>query len=210
MNFTDLCISILTGYCFGCIQTAYFVGNYKMKKDIRESGSGNAGASNVVATLGWKWGVFTGFVDILKGAFAVFIIQFLFADSPHLAEFQYLTGSMAVIGHIFPFFMKFKGGKGIATFIGMLMAIQLKLGVTMGLAVILLLLTTGYVALGSVLIYILLPIYLSYVGSSTEILGVTIALAVIGIYKHRINFTRMKNKTEMTLWDVIKKKNNND
>jgi glycerol-3-phosphate acyltransferase PlsY len=206
MDFTELLIALIVGYFSGCIQTSYFVGHYKMKKDIRESGSGNAGASNVVATLGWKWGIFTGFIDILKGAIAVVVMQYLFSKSPELLELQYFAGSMAVIGHIFPFFMKFKGGKGIATFIGMLMAIHFTLGFIMGLIVVFFLLTTGYVALGSVIIYILMPVYGFYIGLSNEIVLITSLLAVIGLYKHRINFIRMKNKTEITLWDVLKKK----
>tara|TARA_B100000959_G_C14702892_1_gene509532 strand:+ start:124 stop:741 length:618 start_codon:yes stop_codon:yes gene_type:complete len=205
MNTTEIIASAFIGYFCGCIQTAYFIGYYKMKSDIRNSGSGNAGASNIITTLGWKWGIFTGVVDMLKGAIAVLIINYLFENSSNHFELQFFAGTMAVIGHIFPFFMKFKGGKGISTFIGMLIAINPIIGLISGSIVSFFLLTTGFVAPGSVLIYILLPLYIYYDNFSSTVIIMTSILALIGIAKHRINFVRMRNKSEKTLWDVLKK-----
>ena len=105
-------IAILIGYAFGCIQPAYFLGKMIGKMDIREQGSGNAGASNITAIMGWKYGVIVGLVDILKGIFAVLVVRWIYPDSPDLA---YLSGIMAILGHIFPFYLKFRGGKGVAT-----------------------------------------------------------------------------------------------
>ncbi len=114
-------IAILIGYAFGCIQSAYFLSKMFGKMDIREHGSGNAGASNITAIMGLKYGFFVALIDILKGIFAVLVVKWIFPNIPDLA---YLSGIMAIIGHIFPFYLKFRGGKGVATLVGMMIGLN--------------------------------------------------------------------------------------
>jgi len=129
---TKTIIAILIGYAFGCIQSAYFFSKIVGKMDIREHGSGNAGASNITTIMGVKFGFIVGLVDVLKGIFAVLVVKWIYPDSPDLA---YLSGIMAILGHIFPFYLKFRGGKGVATLVGMMFGLNWKLGILFALLV---------------------------------------------------------------------------
>ena len=101
--------TILIGYLLGCFQASYLISKYFHGFDIRNKGTGNAGASNIVATLGWKIGFVTGVIDFLKATIAVWIVGDIFPENENLLFLKYLAGCSAVIGHIFPFFMDFKG-----------------------------------------------------------------------------------------------------
>ena len=123
---TQTVFTILIGYAFGSIQPAYILSKIVGKIDIREHGSGNAGASNITAIMGWKYGFLVGLVDILKGVFAVLVVKWIYPFSPDLA---FLSGIMAIIGHIFPFYMKFRGGKGVAALaVGMMFGSNSEIG----------------------------------------------------------------------------------
>ena len=113
-----LCVVI--GYLFGLIQTGYIYGKIK-NIDIRKHGSGNAGTTNALRTLGWKAGVITFIGDCLKCVVAVTLVQFLFIQDLHQGLYAMYAGLGAVLGHNFPFYLKFKGGKGIATTCGVFM-----------------------------------------------------------------------------------------
>ncbi|MFN2145337.1 MAG: glycerol-3-phosphate 1-O-acyltransferase PlsY, partial [Anaerolineales bacterium] len=189
-------ISILIGYAFGCIQSAYLLGRLVGKLDIREKGSGNAGASNVTTILGVKYGVIVGLVDILKGMFAVLVVKWIFPDSPSLA---YLSGLMAVVGHIFPFYMRFKGGKGVAALVGMMFGVDWKLGVLFFLLVAVPALITDYIVAGSFTTFIALPIVSYLRGYSIWILLLSIALTVLCFYLHRENIRRILAGEELKI-----------
>ena len=107
MNLIHGISSLLIGYLFGCFQTSYFISQLVSKKDIRKIGSGNAGASNVTATMGVHFGFITGIIDMLKAYLAVIAIAYLFPESSALMDLKVLVGSAAIMGHIFPFFMNF-------------------------------------------------------------------------------------------------------
>ena len=196
-------ISILIGYAFGCIQSAYLLGRLVGKLDIREKGSGNAGASNVTTILGVKYGVIVGLVDILKGMFAVLVVKWIFPDSPSLA---YLSGLMAVVGHIFPFYMRFKGGKGVAALVGMMFGVDWKLGVLFFLLVAVPALITDYIVAGSFTTFIALPIVSYLRGYSIWILLLSIALTVLCFYLHRENIRRILAGEELKIRAVVFKK----
>ena len=106
---------ILGAYLLGCSNMAYYVGKVN-KVDLTKLGSGNLGASNTTALLGWGSGVLVGIHDIGKAALAVFLAQLLLPELPNVGA---VAGVACVMGHIFPFYLKFKGGKGLASFIGM-------------------------------------------------------------------------------------------
>jgi len=199
-------ITILIGYLMGCIQAAFIISKTVGKMDIREHGSGNAGASNITSIMGLKFGVIVGLVDILKGFFAVLLVKFIFPDNPDLA---YLAGIMAILGHIFPFYMNFRGGKGVAAvaaLVGMMFGIDWKLGVLFALLVIIPALLTDYIVIGSFTTFTALPI-VTYILDYPLIFTIFgLLLTVLIYYLHRFNIQRIKNKEETKISSVLKKK----
>lgn len=199
--------TILIGYILGCFQTSFFISKYFHGFDIRNRGTENAGASNMVATIGWKTGFITAVIDILKASIAVWIIALLFPENPNLNFLKYLAGSFSVIGHIFPFHMNFKGGKGMASFMGLLFGINPTLGISCMALVIILTMTTDYVALASILAFTIFPIYgLSKDLFEMDVFYILSILGLVGVYKHKINIKNMVNGTELGFWAVFKGK----
>ncbi len=196
-------IAILIGYALGCIQSAYFLSKIVGKMDIREQGSGNAGASNITAIMGWKYGFLVGLVDVLKGLFAVLIVKWIYPNSPDLA---YLSGIMAIIGHIFPFYMKFRGGKGVATLVGMMFGLNWKLGILFALLVALPALLTDYIVIGSFTVFVTLPIVTYILEYPIVFTLMSVCLTILVFYLHRANIQRIINKEELKIRAVIKKK----
>ncbi|MCD6355911.1 MAG: glycerol-3-phosphate 1-O-acyltransferase PlsY [Anaerolineaceae bacterium] len=195
--------TIFIGYAFGCIQTAYFLSKIVGKMDIREHGSGNAGASNITAIMGWKYGFIVGFVDILKGAFAVLVVLWIYPGSADLA---YLSGLMAIIGHIFPFYMKFRGGKGVATLVGMMFGVNWKLGILFALLVAVPALLSDYIVSGSLTTFIALPIVTYVSGYPIALTFLSVCLTMLCFYLHRANIQRIINKEELKISAVLKRK----
>ncbi|HNT75108.1 MAG TPA: glycerol-3-phosphate 1-O-acyltransferase PlsY [Anaerolineae bacterium] len=200
---TQILITLLIGYLFGCIQTAYILGKLVRHTDIRQEGSGNAGASNVITVLGLKYGLLTGAVDILKGLLPVVIVRALYPATPALA---YAAGMVAIAGHIFPFYLGFRGGKGVATLMGMLLAYDLRLGALFVVVMAALAFGVDYVAVGSVTVFTMLPIatYLLSLPLACQIAA--LALAVIAWIKHAENLQRIRNGTELHVRAAFKKK----
>ena len=194
-------IAMLIGYAFGCIQSAYFISKFIGKIDIREHGSGNAGASNITAIMGWKYGFIVGIVDILKGVCAVLIISWIYPANRDLA---YIAGISAIIGHIFPFHMKFRGGKGVATLVGVMVGLNWKLGLFFALLVIIPALITDYIVAGSFTTFTALPIVTYTSGYPRAFALSSIALTILCFYLHRHNIQRIINKEELKISSVIK------
>ena len=195
--------AILIGYALGCIQPAYFLSKVVGKMDIREQGSGNAGASNVTAIMGWKYGFIVGLIDILKGIFAVLVVKWIYPGNPDLA---YLSGIMAILGHIFPFYMKFRGGKGVATLVGMMFGLNWKLGILFVLLVALPALLADYIVVGSFTAFIALPIVTYILSYPIVFTLMSICLTILCFYLHRANIQRIINKEELKIRAVIKRK----
>ena len=169
---------------FGLILTKFF-----LNKDIREVGSKSIGATNVLRTGNKFAAVLTLFLDILKGMTPVLITNHYF---PNLI---YLSGLMAFLGHIFPIWLKFKGGKGIATYLGIVFAISLKLGLFFCVSWILIALITKYSSLSSI-ISTLIIFLISFLENSFELNSYLFITCVIILYTHKHNIVRLKNKTE--------------
>ena len=196
-------ITILIGYAFGCIQAAFIISKMIGKMDIREHGSGNAGASNITTIMGVKYGFIVGLVDVLKGLFAVLVVKWIYPGSPDLA---YLAGIMAILGHIFPFYMNFRGGKGVATLVGMMFGLNWKLGVLFALLVIIPALLTDYIVIGSFTTFTALPI-VTYILDYPLVFTISgVFLTVLVFYLHRFNIQRLINKEETKISSVLKKK----
>ena len=124
---SNFLLAFSVGYVFGCFQTSYFLSKKFINKDIRKMGSGNAGASNVTSEMCLKFGIITAILDILKAYLPVKLILIIFPTASQQIELMVIAGTAAILGHIFPFFMNFKGGKGIASYLGVLLGIDLQL-----------------------------------------------------------------------------------
>lgn len=198
-----LCVVI--GYLFGLIQTGYIYGKIK-NIDIRKHGSGNAGTTNALRTLGWKAGVITFIGDCLKCVLAVTVVQFMFIQDPRQGLYAMYAGLGAVLGHNFPFYLKFKGGKGIASTAGLILAVNPIMFLIVAVVFIGIVLITQYVSLASIVIMILFVIMVVLKGQSgmlllpnsdlNEYYAIAIALALLAIWRHRANIKRLLNGTE--------------
>lgn len=198
-------ISVLIGYVFGLIQTGYIYGVIN-KVDIRKHGSGNAGTTNALRTLGWKAGVITFIGDCLKCIAAVLLIRLLFAHRANVELLAIYGGLGAVLGHNFPFYLNFKGGKGIAATAGLILSIHPIMFLIVAVVFIGIVLVTQYVSLGSLVIMVLFVIQVILYGQSGgfdlttpelyEFYGVAVILAVLAFWRHRANIGRLLNGTE--------------
>ncbi len=203
MQTTQIIIAVLIGYVLGSIQPAFILGKLVRHIDIRQQGSGNAGASNVVIVLGWKYGVITGLVDILKGVLSVVIVRALYPTAPTLA---YAAGMAAIVGHVFPFYLGFRGGKGVATLVGMMLGYDYRLGVLSIAVTTIVALATDYIAIGSITVYTLLPIVTFILKFPLAVQIAAILLAIIAYLKHIENIQRIRKGEEPHVRATIKKK----
>lgn len=213
---------LLIGYCFGCFSTGYFVG--KMNgTDIRSQGSGNIGTTNALRTMGAKGGIITFAGDILKAFIPTLLVRFIFCTyMGYDAALTYLMtlvmGLGVVIGHNFPFYLNFKGGKGIAVSAAVIVASSTtgRIGwimIAIGLFVfILVVAVTRYVSLGSLIVVWYFPVFtvLQFRSSSYIIvlLIVSLLFTALAYIKHAGNIRRLLNGTERKLGEKKEKENN--
>lgn len=151
-------IVLIIGYLFGCFQASYIIGKLFKKVDIRTLGNGNAGASNTVVAFGWKYGVVVGLLDIVKAILSIMLVKFILSNIlsyGHTPFLLYLNGLSVILGHNYPFYMGFKGGKGTASLIGMLSAIDYRIAIIGIAAIVAITLATDYIALGTISLVIL-------------------------------------------------------
>ncbi|GIN96162.1 glycerol-3-phosphate acyltransferase [Siminovitchia terrae] len=185
-------VVILLSYLIGSIPSGLIVGKLFYGIDIREHGSGNLGATNTFRTLGKKAGAAVTIADILKGTVTVFLpMPILFDLNIH----PLLVGMFAVIGHMFPVFAKFRGGKAVATSAGVLLGYNFLLFVVLIAAFLLTLKISKYVSLSSMIAGIFGLIYCLILQDWPLIIVVT-AFEVFVVYRHRANIKRIRNKTE--------------
>ncbi len=203
-------ILVLIAYLFGSIPTSVWIGKFFYNIDIREFGSGNAGATNTFRVLGKKAGVPVLIIDILKGTAAVALayLSTFEIGSTEFINLQLGLGVAALIGHIFPVFAGFRGGKGVATILGIVVCI-LPLACSLSLIVFLVvLISSRIVSLSSMIAGISFPIFLNIVlGNTNPILTVfSIVVAALLLITHRKNIVRLLNKQEnkVNLFSSIK------
>ena len=211
-------ICVLIGYVFGLFQTAFFIG--KMHGiDIREHGSGNSGTTNALRVLGTKVGLLVFLGDALKCIIAITIVRLLFGQShPDMIPLLCIyTGAGAILGHNYPFYMNFKGGKGIAATAGMVIAFDpwfTLVGVVVFFTIFFI---THFVSLGSLLVYTILMIMMVVFGqmgyfdqmtqtSLIEMYVVFALLAVLAFWKHRENIKRLLHGEERKTYLTKKNK----
>lgn len=192
---------ILSAYLIGSIPTAVWVSKYFFNIDIRDYGSGNAGATNTFRVLGSKWGTLVMSVDVLKGILATslyILLPYYLTDEWDRTNFMIGLGLAAVLGHIFPIWANFRGGKGVATLLGMAVAIQPLVAVCCVGVFLLVLYLTRFVSLSSILAGVSFMVFILFIFNEKEtlyrIFAVLVALMVI--LTHQKNITRILKGTE--------------
>lgn len=201
MNIFYIVIAVILAYLLGSIPSAVWAGRIFHGIDIREHGSGNAGATNVIRVLGWKTGIPVMIMDVAKGWLAAYLpILFSLADkeSTQLTGLQILTGVVAITGHIYPVFAGFRGGKGVGSTFGVLLALHPVLTLSCLGVFIAVLLLTGYVSVSSMTAGIAFPIFLFTIfGTPSVAFKVFSILIAFGlILTHRKNIRRLLNGEE--------------
>lgn len=195
-------IVIIIGYLFGCIQTSYILGKIFRKVDIRTLGNGNAGASNTTVSLGWKYGIIVAIADIAKAVFSILIIKYLYnsqVSNSFLLFLLYLNGFFVILGHDYPFYLNFKGGKGTASLIGMLLMIDIRLGFIGILSIVILTLVTDYITIGTMGLVLSFTLFTILLGYNIGSIIVAIAISMLSIYKHLPNIKNIIAGTETGL-----------
>ncbi|MBW3130798.1 MULTISPECIES: glycerol-3-phosphate 1-O-acyltransferase PlsY [Hymenobacter] len=211
MYFLYILGALLGAYLLGSIPTALWVGRSFYHLDIREHGSGNSGATNTFRVLGKKAGSFVMAVDVLKGWLATSLAAWLVSQQAvapgQLLYFQLACGVLAVLGHIYPVFAQFRGGKGVATILGVMLAIA---PATVGVCILVfitMLLLTRYVSLSSMtagVAFAVLQLLPAFRPDNQLLLWFGFVLAALLIYTHRANIGRLRAGTESRVpmpWD---------
>jgi glycerol-3-phosphate acyltransferase PlsY len=194
-------VLIVLAYLTGSIPTAVWVSKYFFDIDIRDYGSGNAGATNTFRVLGPKWGSLVMVVDMLKAIVAVklaFFLPYAFESDLYLVNMQLGLGLAAVLGHIFPIWADFRGGKGVATLFGMVLGIQPNVALCCVGIFILVLYVTRWVSLSSILASIAFPVFILIIFNEPEklyrVFAITVALLVL--LTHQKNIGRLIRGSE--------------
>jgi acyl phosphate:glycerol-3-phosphate acyltransferase len=215
MNMPLAFMVFLLSYLLGSIPSAVWIGKQFHNIDVRQHGSGNAGATNVIRVLGWKTGIPVLLIDLGKGWLAAslpIIFKLAGPESSQLINLQILAGMTAILGHIFPVFAGFKGGKGVATVFGVLLAIQPLLTLCSLGVFLLVLLITGIVSVSSMCAGIAFPIFLFLVFGTPslffKIFSIFVAIAIL--VTHRKNIVRLMNGEESKLIKTSKKNRASD
>ena len=179
---------ILGSYALGSIPFGFLLTKIFLKKDIRKIGSGNIGATNALRTGNKLIGYATLILDILKAVIPIFFVRNYYPD------FTYIASLSAFLGHVFPVWLKFKGGKGVATYVGILFSINLILGLLFIVSWVATFLISRYSSLSSLIASIVIPIYLIIFENYNPIFF--IIMFVLIFYTHKENVKRLKNKEE--------------
>ena len=188
------------GYLLGCANLAVLLAKIK-GVDLASGGSGNPGASNATILMGWHAGVLVAVHDAGKALLAIILAKLLFPNTDGVAA---VAGAACVLGHIFPVFLKFKGGKGFASYIGMMLALNWKFALIVLAAVVIVTVVFDYLVIGTTLTVTSLPVYLVITSAGwIAIVAACIATVVI-IYRHRVNYVRICKGTEIGLRSTIK------
>ncbi|SCB99388.1 acyl-phosphate glycerol-3-phosphate acyltransferase [Fictibacillus enclensis] len=196
MPFMDILLLFIGAYLLGSISFSYIITKGLNKGDIRKLGSGNAGATNTLRVIGVGPAIFVLLLDVLKGIVPVWV-----ALSLHFPlTTAIIAGGMAIIGHNWPVYYGFKGGKGVATTIGVFVVASFFPSLIAGILVILIIALTRYVSLGSIVFMILTPV-LMFVFRSVPVEAALIAMLIglLSIWRHRTNISRLLNGNERKL-----------
>ncbi len=185
----DLIIVFLYSYLLGSIPFGLIITKIFLKEDVRNIGSGNIGATNVLRTGKKSLAGFTLLFDVSKGYVSVFLTSIYFS------EFIYLAALLCLLGHIFPIWLKFKGGKGVATYLGIIIALSLKFGIVFGASWLVVLFLFKFSSLASIVSSLIVFLY-SIIFVDINLNMPLFIFFLIILYAHKDNILRIKNKTE--------------
>lgn len=189
----EVILTLIISYFVGSISGSFLLGKYFLHKDVRKFGSGNAGTTNAIRVFGMKIGVLTFLIDMLKGSLVAFFLM------KYNRDYLFLGILFAIIGHDYPFYMNFKGGKGIATTFGAFFVIN---PIWTGASFLILLLIakfSGYVSVGS-LVFLILNFLSQIITTNLDKneLIILIIITILGFVRHRSNIKRLINRNELT------------
>ena len=199
-------ISLLIGYVFGLLQSGYLYGKFVKNTDIRQHGSGNAGSTNILRVFGVKSALIVFLGDFFKAVVAMFIARKLFGGTGNGDLYAMYAGLGVTLGHDFPVYMNFKGGKGIASMAGIFTAMDLRITAVCLLIFVAVVYLTRFVSLGSILVSIafgVMNIYFCWKGyynvlpgNCPEVYAITLFLTGLAIQRHHANIGRLLSGTE--------------
>jgi acyl phosphate:glycerol-3-phosphate acyltransferase len=194
MNDYGLAVMLVLAYVIGATPTSYIAGKVGKGIDLREHGSKNLGATNVYRVLGWKYAIPVGVIDVAKGALPVAILG-PWSNGP--AWFPVALGLAAVLGHMFSPYVRFRGGKGVATAAGMFLALA-PLGIVISLVIwVVTLWLSGYVSVASITVAVLFPLWVRVtVPDAPHTFWASVVLALLIVYTHRTNIQRLRGGSE--------------
>lgn len=206
MAFKLVIIAVIS-YLLGSLNFGVILSKSMKKEDVRESGSGNAGTTNMMRTYGKVWGFLTIAGDILKVVLAIWIafkimpVEELKATLDNVSDYPQVVlksfaGLFAVLGHIFPCYFRFKGGKGVATSGGMVIVIDWRIALILLVIFALTILITKYVSLGSILMAIFYPVFIGIFYKDAVLVTIALVFTIIVVVAHRENVKRLFNHTE--------------
>ena len=185
----ELFIIGIISYLMGSIPFGLILTKIFLKKDIREIGSGNIGATNALRTGNKLIGYSTLILDVLKAVIPVLYVKFNFPDA------VYISALFAFIGHVFPVWLKFKGGKGVATYVGILFSLNIIYGLVFGICWLIIFFTSKYSSLASLIGSFSIPVYILILEGLENVFFYVIMFILI-FFTHRENIKRLKNKEE--------------
>ena len=200
MTYIAYVMAAVGAYALGCSNMAFYLSKLH-KVDFRGGGSGNLSASNATILMGWKAGILVAIHDAGKALLAVLLANLLFPDLPNVGA---VAGIAAVLGHIFPAPLKFRGGKGFASYVGMTLALNWKFALVVLGIVVLVTVITDYIVVGTTTTVLMVPSYLGWAHHSFLLAGILLIGTLVILYKHRENYVRMANGTEIGLRSAAK------
>lgn len=197
-------LSSIIAYLLGSISFSYLIARWVKGVDIREHGSGNAGATNTLRVLGKGPAILVLLLDAFKGLIAVYLGYLLIGDQPWMLA---ICGMLAIIGHNWPIFLRFRGGKGVATTIGVVIALFFYAGLISGVIAIILIVITRFVSLGSLVFTASLPFVLLAFQNyyPPAYLWLSVAMALLAIIRHRKNINSLFQGTERKIGEDSRK-----
>ena len=185
----DILFIGVTSYLIGSIPFGFILTKIFLKKDIRKIGSGNIGATNALRTGSKMIGYTTLFLDIVKAIIPVIYVKFYYSD------LLYIASLCTFLGHVFPIWLKFKGGKGVATYVGILFALDIYFGLVFIITWLIIFTLSKFSSLSSLMASIAVPIYLLFLSQFNQVYFFIIMFILI-FFTHRDNIKRLKNKEE--------------
>lgn len=191
---------VLGAYCIGSSNMAFYLSKLK-HLDLRTHGSHNLGASNATILLGWPSGIAVGIHDIGKAVLAVLLTKFAF---PELAYAGVVAGVACVLGHIFPFYLKFRGGKGLAPYLGMTLALNWKFALVVLALVVIVTLLTDHIVMGTFTAIIIVPVWMGIATRGVITPLILLIATCVMFLKHRENIARLRSGTEVGLRSTAK------